>query len=75
MTARLKGIIAVEGPCWHTGQAAHFRDFEEARTGRMEARLRDVGGERIADMARAGIGRQGCRMARRWDRRCRRTSQ
>jgi len=68
---RHTGIIAIERPYWHTELAAHCRNSEEARAGRMEARLRDVGGERIAEMDRAGIGPQGCRMARRRDRRCR----
>ena len=48
-------VIAVEEHYWDAELAAHFQGAEASRSGRMEARLRDFGGERIADMDRAGI--------------------
>lgn len=49
-------VIAVEEHYWDAELAAHFAGSEGSRAGGMEARLRDFGGERIADMDRAGIG-------------------
>lgn len=49
-------VIAVEEHYWDAELAAQFQGAEASRAGRMEARLRDLGGERVADMDRAGIG-------------------
>ena len=49
-------VIAVEEHYWDAELASHFKGAEASRAGPMEARLRDFGGERIADMDRAGIG-------------------
>ncbi len=49
-------VIAVEEHYWDAELASYFKGSEASRAGTMEARLRDLGGERIADMDRAGIG-------------------
>ena len=48
-------IIAIEEHYWDAELAAHFSALEGSRAGKMESRLRDFGGERIADMDAAGI--------------------
>lgn len=48
-------IIAVEEHYWDAELASYFQGAEASRAGRIEARLRDFGGDRIADMDRAGI--------------------
>ena len=49
-------VIAVEEHYWDAELASYFKGSEASRAGPMEARLRDLDGERIADMDRAGIG-------------------
>ena len=48
-------VIAVEEHYWDAELASHFQGSEGSRPGQMEARLHDFGGERIADMDRAGV--------------------
>ena len=48
-------IIAIEEHYWDAELASHFSGSEGSRFGRIEARLRDFGGDRIADMDSAGI--------------------
>lgn len=55
MAAQHPSIIAIEEHYWDAELASHFEAQEGSRAGRMEARLLDLGGERVADMDRAGI--------------------
>lgn len=48
-------IIAIEEHFWDRELAATYRGVEASRPGRVEERLKDFGGERIADMDAAGI--------------------
>ncbi len=48
-------VVAVEEHYWDAELASHFSGQEASRAGPMERRLRDFGGERIADMDAAGI--------------------
>ena len=48
-------VVAVEEHYWDAELASHFVAQEASRAGPIEMRLRDFGGERIADMDRAGI--------------------
>jgi predicted TIM-barrel fold metal-dependent hydrolase len=48
-------IIAIEEHYWDVELASHFAGSEGSRSGRIEERLRDFGGERVADMNSAGI--------------------
>src|ERR1700719_2402556 len=47
-------IIAIEEHYWDAELASHFAGSEGSRSGRIEERLRDFGGERVADMNSAG---------------------
>ena len=55
-TPRRPSIIAVEEHYWDPELASCFEGQEASRAGRVESRLRDFGGARLADMDRAGIG-------------------
>lgn len=48
-------VIAVEEHYWDAELASQFSGQEASRAGPMERRLRDFGGDRIADMDAAGI--------------------
>ncbi|WP_353072084.1 amidohydrolase family protein [Tunturiibacter gelidoferens] len=48
-------VIAIEEHYWDAELASHFSGSEGSRSGRIEERLRDFGGDRIADMDSAGI--------------------
>ena len=48
-------VIAIEEHYWDAELAAHFTGAEAAKQGAIEKRLRDLGGDRIADMDAAGI--------------------
>lgn len=56
MTERLDcPVIAIEEHYWDAELASHYTGSEGSRAGRIEERLRDFGGDRIADMDAAGI--------------------
>ena len=48
-------IIAIEEHYWDAELSAHFTGQEASRADQIERRLRDFGGDRIADMDAAGI--------------------
>ena len=48
-------IIAIEEHYWDAELASHFSTLEGSRAGNLESRLRNFGGDRIADMDAAGI--------------------
>lgn len=48
-------IVAIEEHYWDDELATHFTGPEAAKTGLIEKRLRDLGGDRVKDMDAAGI--------------------